>query len=390
MSGRPGLGPILLTVFLDLLGFGLVIPLLGFYVEAFGATPGQVTGVMAVYSIAQFLAAPVWGTLSDRVGRRPVLIATIALQVLFLAAFATATSLWMVFVARALHGLCAANIGAAQAYVADVTEGKDRAKGMGLIGAAFGVGFSVGPAVGGLLAGYGLAAPIWVAASLSLINLVWVVARLPESRRPGTASAAHARTWSPAALLAGLRHPVVGLCIGLAFLATFAFAMVETTFQLVAEHRWFMGPREVGGLFAVIGLVGIVIQGGLIRRLVPRFGEGPLVLAGYAVNALGMLILGLTGPGAGVWAGCVVMAIGQSLSSPSLNSLISRATSEDEQGAVLGLNQSFSSLARATAPLVGGAVYTGWMPSGPLLVGAGLMALAAVVSAPATRRAAAA
>ncbi|MFM2161160.1 MAG: hypothetical protein RLZZ383_672, partial [Pseudomonadota bacterium] len=158
----PGLGPILLTVFLDLLGFGLVIPLLGFYAETFHATPGQVTALMASYSMAQFLAAPSWGVLSDRVGRRPVLLATVALGTVCLIGFAQATSLWQLFVFRTLHGLAAANIGTAQAYVADVTSGPDRAKGMGLVGAAFGVGFSVGPWVGGELSAISLAAPIWL------------------------------------------------------------------------------------------------------------------------------------------------------------------------------------------------------------------------------------
>ena len=384
---RPGLGPILLTVFLDLLGFGLVIPLMGFYAEQFSASPGQVTALMAAYSIAQFLFAPVWGAVSDRYGRRPVLIGSIGASVLFLGLFAMAQSYAALVVLRALHGVCAANIGTAQAYVADVTEGKDRAKGMGLIGAAFGVGFTVGPMVGGLLSGISLSAPIWLAAGLALINLVWVVARLPESRRAGEASAAHARSIDPRALLHGLAHPVVGLCLLLTFVATFSFAMMESTFQLVAEHVWGKGPRDVGYLFGVIGVVGIVIQGGLIRRLVPRFGEQRLITLGYAVNAAGMWRLAAAPAGPLVWLGCAVMAVGTSLANPSLQSLISRSAGEDEQGVVLGTNQSFSALARALAPLAGGVAYEQVGPLAPLMVGGALMWAAMALSVPAGRRA---
>lgn len=384
---RPGLGPIYLTVFLDLLGFGLVIPLMGFYAEQFKASPWQVTLLMSAYSLAQFLFAPVWGGISDRYGRRPVLIASIGASVLFLSLFASATSYAALVVLRALHGVCAANIGTAQAYVADVTEGKDRAKGMGMIGAAFGVGFTVGPFVGGVLSSYSLAAPIWLAAALAAINLVWVVARLPESRRPDASSEAHARTLNPGALLRGLQHPVVGLCILLTFVGTFSFAMMESTFQLVAEHVWGKGPRDVGYLFGLIGVVGIVIQGGMIRRLVPKYGEQRLVTLGYLLIALGMGSLAFVPAGAGVWLGCGVMAVGTSLANPSLQSLISRSTRADEQGAVLGVNQSFSALARSVAPVTGGLLYERFEPTTPMLAGAVLMVAAMLLSVPATRRA---
>jgi MFS family permease len=378
----PGLGPILLTVFLDLLGFGLVIPLLGFYAEAFDATPGQVTTLMACYSLAQFLAAPSWGALSDRVGRRPVLLATVALGTLCLVGFAQATSLWQLFVFRTLHGLAAANIGTAQAYVADVTTGPDRAKGMGLVGAAFGVGFSVGPWLGGELSAVSLSAPIWVAAAFGLVNLVWMAFALPESR-PGTPTSSVARSRDPRALFRALGHPVVGHAIALAFLGTFAFAMVESTFQLVAEHVWSYDAPTVGRLFGVIGVVGIVVQGGLLRRLVPRYGEARLLRWGYAINAVGVTILATASPGVPVVAGAGVMALGTSLIGPNLNALLSRATSADEQGWVLGTSQSFASLARALAPLLGGWSYTALGPRGPMGVGALLLLAAWAWSGPA-------
>jgi DHA1 family tetracycline resistance protein-like MFS transporter len=385
---RPGLGPILLTVFLDLLGFGLVIPLLSFYAETFHATPLQVTALMACYSVAQFLGAPMWGALSDRVGRRPVLLISIAGSAIFLAAFASATSLGGLFLWRTLHGLAAANVSTAQAYVADITEGAERTKGMGLIGAAFGVGFSLGPFIGGQLSPWGLAAPIWLAAALSAINLVWAWFGLPESRR-GTEPVAgeRRRVAHPSALLRGLRHPVVGSAIGLLFIATFAFAMMESTFALVAEHLWQMGARDVGNLFGMIGGIGIIVQGGLVGRLAARLGERRLVIVGYSLNAAGMAVLGTAAAGWGVWAGCFLLALGSSLATPALNSLISRATSADEQGAVLGVSQSFSALARAVAPGVGGLLYTTWRPGGAMIAGAVLMVMALLGAGQATRKA---
>lgn len=392
---RPGLGPVLLTVLLDLLGFGLVIPLLSFYAEDFGATPLQVTMLMASYSVAQFLVAPAWGALSDRVGRRPVMLASIAGTVVFLSAFAAATELWMLFLFRTLHGACAANIGAAQAYVADVTKPEDRARGMGLIGAAFGLGFTLGPMVGGLLAEFGLSTPIWLAAAMSAINLVWVWFGLPESRRPGATPAGHRRTLDPNQVLATLSHPVVGMAVGLTFVATFAFSMLESTFALVAEHDWSMTPRTVGGLFGGIGVIGIVIQGGLIGRLSKRYGEGRLLVAGYVCTASGMATLAATAPGrlwmvdgwVGIVSGCLLLALGTSLSNPSLSSLISRGTTADEQGRVLGVNQSLAALARAAAPATGGLLYTGWYHGGAFASGALLMTTALLLAIPAVRRA---
>jgi MFS family permease len=379
------LGPVLLTVLLDLLGFGLVIPLLSYYSEQFGATPFQVTCLMASYSLAQFVFAPVWGGLSDRIGRRPVMLISIGGTALGLAAFALAPSLLWLFVARVATGMCAANIGTAQAYVADVTQPKDRAKGMGMIGAAFGVGFSFGPWVGGELSAYGLAVPIWAAAGLSAVNFVWALFGLPESR-PLEARAKVPRVRDPRLIVSALQHPVVGAAIGLTFVATFAFAMLESSFSLVAEHQWGMDAVGVGRLFGVIGTIGIVIQGGLIGRLSRRFGERVLVGVGYAGTAAGMLTLGFAASSAAIWTGCVLIAIGNSLSTPSLQALISQGAG-DHQGALLGVIQSLGALARTTAPPLGGAAFARIGSGAPMVVGAALMAIALLISIPATRRA---
>jgi DHA1 family tetracycline resistance protein-like MFS transporter len=382
MSAERGrsLGPVLLTVMLDLLGFGIVIPLMSFYAEAFAATPLQVALLMSVYSVAQFLAAPVWGGLSDRVGRRPVMLASIAGGTLALAGFASATNLTTLFIFRALHGVFAANISAAQAYVADITGPEDRARGMGLIGASFGLGFSLGPAIGGELSAWGLSTPIWFAAALSAINLVWAYFGLPESVPLAGARARTQRTIDPRAMLATLSHPVVGRPILLAFLSTFGFAMMESTFGLVAEHRWGMTAQGVGRQFFLIGVVGILIQGGAIGRLVKRFGEIGLLRVGYPLQVAALVLLVALSDSLAISLTCGLLALGSSMCTPSVNALVSRGAHADEQGAVLGVNQSMGALARATAPAIGGALYQGWFDAGAFVVSACILSIAAMVA----------
>jgi DHA1 family tetracycline resistance protein-like MFS transporter len=398
MSGSPSfirpLLPVLLTVLLDLLGFGIVIPLLNFYAEDLGAHSGlTVTLLMASYSVAQFVFSPVWGAVSDRIGRRPVMLVSIALTCLSLIGFASSSSLWMLFLFRTLNGLFAANISTAQACVADVTTPENRARGMGLIGASFGIGFTLGPAIGAGMSYFGNAAPFWFAAALSAVNFVWALWGLPETRRPGAASHER-RSLDPRVWLHGLAHPVVGLAILMTFVATFAFSMMETTFGLAAAHAWGFTRASVGGFFFLMGMIGIVIQGGLIGRLSKRFGEAKLVIFGYACNVIGMALLAgavlWKDTGASVpmrWVGALFLALGSSTANPSLSSLISRGADADEQGAILGANQSLSALARATAPTVGGLLYDGWFAGGAFAAGAAMLALALPLAIPAVNRA---
>lgn len=369
--------PVLLTVFLDLLGFGLVIPLLTFYAEQHDAGPQQVTLLMACYSLAQLLMAPLWGSLSDRVGRRPVLLVSIGASALFLAGFAAAQQLWLLFLFRTLHGACAANISTAQAAVADLTPPEKRAMGMGLIGAAFGVGFTLGPWMGGELAVFGYTTPIWVAAALSAFNFVLALVLLPETRGlQGTGAPAHAqRTLDPRRFLAVARHPVVGLSVVLTFVTTLAFAMMESTFTLFAEHVRGLDAPTVGRYFGAAGLVMILVQGGLIGRLVKRFGEGPLVPVGLALLSLGLLALPFAPPPGAMVAIFVLIAIGQGVASPSLQALVSKGTSADEQGFVLGANQSMSALARVVGPVLGGLLFAHLAPQAPFLGAALVLAV---------------
>ena len=366
------LSPILLCIFLDLVGFGIVIPLLTFYAEDYHASPGQVTLLMAVYSLAQFLFAPIWGGLSDRYGRRPILLASIAATSIFLALFAAASQLWMLFLFRALHGACAANISTAQAAVADVTPPEKRAIGMGLIGAAFGVGFTVGPFIGGETAHFGHAVPIWIAAGLSAINFVVALILLPETRKAGSGGV-RPRPLSPAAFVRVARHPVVGLCVVLTFVLTMAFAIMESSFTLFAEHARSLQAQEVGRMFGIAGLVMIFIQGGLIRPLIKRFGEAPLVPAGVAILAVGLALLPFAPPFGPMVTVFVMMAVGQGISGPSLSALISNGASDEEQGFVLGTNQSMSALARALGPSFSGLLFQYIAPAAPFLISSAIL-----------------
>lgn len=384
MATRPLL-VVFLTVALDLVGFGLVIPLLAFYAESFDASAFEVTSLMTCYSLAQFVAAPIWGQVSDRYGRRPALLASILMTAVMLAAFASATSLWMLFLFRTLHGVMTANIAIAQACVADLTTPETRAKGMGLIGVAFGLGFTLGPFLGGELATISLTAPIWAAAGLSMLNFGLGLAFLPETRRPD--SKIEGRTISPSALADAIRHPVVGPCVILTFIYILAFAAMESTFTLFAEHEHGLRPQDVGRLFGLIGIVGAVVQGGLIGKLVKRFGEAALVPPGLVLLAFGLVLLPLMPMGAPTLVVFAIIATAQGIASPALQSLVSRGAGAHEQGKILGSNQSMGALARAIGPILGGTLFARVGHGAPFYASAALVLVAAGYSVHAVARA---
>jgi MFS family permease len=384
MKMRPIL-VVFLTVVLDLVGFGIVIPLLPFYAESLSATALQVTLLMACYSAAQFFFAPLWGQLSDRIGRRPVLVTSVGLTAVMLTGFASANALWMLFLFRTLHGAMTANISTAQACMADLTTPENRAKGMGLIGAAFGIGFTLGPFIGGELAQHSLTLPLWIAAGLSAVNFLLALAWLPETRHPG--SVRTDRSISPRALWNAVRAPAIGLCILLTFVQVFSFALMESTFTLFAQKAHGMEPKDVGRLFGLVGVIGVVVQGGLIGRLVKRFGERPLIPLGLGLLAAGLVAMPAATPGAALSATFGVIAIGQGLATPSLQALISRSAAASDQGSVLGSAQSISALARTTGPALGGVLFSGLGPSAPFYVSAALLLCGVMLSFPATSRA---
>ena len=373
-----------LIVFVDLVGFGLVIPLLPFYAVRFAASPQQVTLLLAVYSLMQLFTAPLWGKLSDRVGRRPVLIASMAASVLAYLWIGSATALWMLFAARAFAGACAGNIAAAQAYIADVTKPEDRARGMGLIGAAFGLGFIIGPALGGLLAGTDpvttdVETPAWVAAGLSFVALCGVALVLPESLpadRRGQGPS-HSRV---SAILGVLGRPVLSRLILIFFLVILAFAGMESTFALWAIGQFGWGPRQVGYVFAYVGLISAILQGGLIGRLTRRFGEERLLFCGLALIGAGLLVLPVSREIPILGIAVTLLALGMGLMQPSLNSLISRRAGREEQGEVMGVSQSIGSLSRVLGPAAAGFFFAEFGRNAAFFWGAALVAAALMVA----------
>lgn len=369
-----------LVVFVDLVGFGLIIPLLPFYGEHFHASPATVGLLMAIYSFAQFLAAPMWGRLSDRFGRRPVLVITLGGATLSYLWLAFAQELWMLFAARALGGLMAGNIATAFAYVADVTTPANRARGMGIVGAAFGLGFIFGPAIGGMLAGHDPAnadytSPALLAMALSATAMVLTLALLPESlpaevRRAHGAMSRRSR-WQM--LMTALRQPGVGRLILIAFLATFVFAGMETTFAMWSRRSFGWGPEQNGYLFAFVGLISAVVQGSLVGRLAHVFGERRLIAGGSALLAAGMLAIPFAASPPLLWPAMLIVAVGFSLMTPSLNAMISLSVDAGVQGGTMGVSRSATTLARVLGPGFAGLLFEMLGKDWPFFAGALVM-----------------
>jgi len=379
---------VFLTVLLDLLGFGMILPILPFYGQQYGASDFQVGLLFASYSLAQLVCSPLLGRLSDRFGRRNLLLVSIAVNVVAHTVFAFAGSYWILVLARTASGVAASNIAIAQAFMADVTPRAERSKAMGLIGAAFGLGFVLGPAFGGLLSLVSrLAVPLG-AAGLALVNLLLASLFLPESRplevrtrRPTTGPA-------PSLLLAVARDlPLFGL-MTLAFVVTLCFAVMESTLALFAQARFGWGDFEISGVFVFIGVMVVVIQGGLIGFLVRRFGERRLVPAGIAFMAGGLLVMSASVVPPLLFAAAALLALGAGLHNPTYVGLLSRLADEESQGGVLGLSRSFSSLARVVGPLVGTWVFQHVGLEAPFLQAGVLMVVAFLAALWVVRRAA--
>lgn len=375
--------PILfLIVLIDLIGFGLVIPLLPFYAERFAASPQQVTLLLATFSLMQMLTAPVWGRLSDRVGRRPVLMISMAAAALAYLWLAFADALWMLFAARALAGACAGNIAAAQAYIADVTPPEKRAHGMGMIGAAFGLGFIIGPALGGVVAGNQLAtadlrSPGLIACGLSLAAFLGVLTLLRESLPQGLAP--RPRKGRFTALRDAVGRKTLAPLLLIFFLAILAFGGMEAVFALWAMAQFGWGPEQIGYVFTYVGLLSAIMQGGLIRRLVPRFGEERLLVVGLGLIAIGLLAIPLSHDLPLLIVAVSFLALGMGAMQPSLNSLISRRAGAEEQGEVMGVAQSVGSLSRVLGPILAGALFAGLGRGSPFLAGMLLVVAAAAI-----------
>ncbi len=383
MKRQASLGILFLVVFVDLLGFGMVIPVMPIYAEHLGASEAATGWLSTGYSLMQFVFAPIWGRLSDRVGRRPVLLVSIAMTAMAFLLYGLAGSFVVLLLSRLFAGAATANIAIAQAYVADVTTPEGRAKGMGMIGAAFGLGFVFGPAVGGLLAGYSLAAPGLAAAALSLLNLVGAFFLLPEPADHKTAARSRGRF---DALRDEFRKPGIRRILFIYLVVTLAFSAMEATYAFLAHRHFGLNDRHVSWLFTYIGVIVVLVQGGLIGPLTRRFGEKRLLVAGTILQAVGLAALPFSSGVTGLLMASAPLAFGSGLSSPSIMSLLSRYSRAEDQGGTLGIGQSASALGRIVGPLAGTTSFAAWNAA-PYLGGAALMvvgaAVGATVSAPA-------
>ncbi|MFO0588793.1 MAG: MFS transporter [Polyangiaceae bacterium] len=389
---KASLGTIFLTVFLDLLGFGLVVPYLPGVARDHGASPLVATLLGAAYSAMQFLFVPFWGHLSDRTGRRPILLASIAASAIAMAALGMVDSLAGLFVARIFAGIATANIAVAAAYIADVTKPEERARGMGMIGAAIGLGFVLGPVIGGLLQAHSPiervgALPAFAAAALSLLNLLFAALFLPESlaeadrgKKVRSASPLDLQRFRVALAIDGVAAAVL-----VQFIVTLSFSGLEQTFRLFTEDGFHLGAKETGYILGVVGVTLILVQGALIRPLRKVFGERTLVRAGAAIEAAGFAVVAMSPVLLGgsvpiLVVGMAVIALGSGLVNPCLSAHVSRLGAAEGQGAILGVLQASGALARVFGPASGGLLYQTLGPRAPYATGVFGMLLAAALS----------
>lgn len=385
---RTSLLVLFLTVFIDLIGFGMVIPFLSFYAREYGASGVTVGMVVGVYSIMQFFFAPIWGRLSDRVGRRPIILVSLTASVAGYLLFAFAHSLTLLLLSRVIAGIGGANIGTAQAYISDTTSPENRARGMGLIGAAFGMGFILGPPLSGILSTIGTKhglpgnlIPGLVAAGMSFTALLVALSVLAESKpkdlvpRSGRPPQFDTRLWRE---IAG-SHVLTSLIVCL-FLTLLAVAGMETSVTLHGRDRFNFRQMDMSYLFLFMGMIVATIQGGLIGRIVKRIGERKVIIIGAASFTLGFLLIPSIWRVPLLYGVAFFIAIGQGLCYPSLTALVSKSSPESERGSILGLATSAGSLARFLGPLLSGALYDWAKVSGAFYGGAVLMFAALIIA----------
>ena len=366
-TSKSQLGLLFLAVFIDLLGFGIIIPLLPFFAVELGASPFVYTTLAASYSIMQFIFAPFWGKISDRVGRRPIILMGIFGSFIGFLLFGLSYELWMLFGSRIIAGIfTAATLTTAQAYIADSTPPQKRAAAFGMLGVAFGLGFAFGPVIGGFLSTvhfFGMsdfALPSFFAAGLSLINLlgasIWLPESLPEDLKGKVASKKHSLSLTELGRIRS--YPNVALIIASFAIITFAFSGFEVIFALFANHvNSSIQAATIGYILGYVGIIVILGQGAIIRPMVSMFGEKQTILAGLILTAIGLISLTATSSLLSIFIAMTPLALGVSLSNPALNSALSKSVPRDQQGSVLGTNQGMSSLMRIVGPLFAGALF---------------------------------
>lgn len=378
-KGKAALLLIFFTVFIDLVGFGLIIPVLPTYAQQLHAEEWVVGCVIATYSVLQFLFTPFWGRLSDKIGRRPVLLISLAASAIGYLIWGFSNTLIALFISRAVAGAGNANIAVAQAYVSDVTTPENRAKGMGLVGAAFGLGFVLGPAIGMAFVGLGLQAIGLIAAGLSLLDLVLTFFLLPEP--PVRSNAAHERFSTDKNFYFNtIFDPKLRTSLLIFFISTFAFANMEATIVMLTNNQFHFTPKDNTVMFLYIGLLIVFVQGGMIHRLTKKYGEKKLIGIGSIMVALGLVLTPVT---SNLWVLGVALfflAVGSGLNNPANQSMLSKLAPAEKTGGVLGVGQSLSTLGRIAGPLVGAFAFQYLGNSSPYFIGAVAMVVAFVLS----------
>ena len=370
-----------LIVLIDMLGFALIVPLLAFFADTFGATAFQTGLLVASYAAMQMISAPILGRISDRFGRRPVFLISILGTFIGFLILGLAHSLWMLFVSRILSGLTAGNISVAQAYIADVTDEKNRARGMGMLGAAFGIGFILGPALGGTLSVYGFAVPAFVSAALCFINLLTVFFWLPESLTPERRSQLMAQEKADVsfgALLAALQHPSAGPLLWVRFGFAIAFNSFQSVFALYTLSKFGLTAQQTGYILAYVGIVLVIMQGGLIGPLSARFKESHLLLAFTIFATIGLFGWAVVQTVPGLLAAMFPLAIGAGSFNAVINSAISKTVSHDEVGGMLGFSAGLESSTRVVMPALASYLLGRFGPSTPGYMATLVMAIVVV------------
>lgn len=375
------LGLMFLTVFIDLIGFGIIIPLLPLYAKQFGASGLTVGLLLMSYSLMQFFFAPMWGRLSDKIGRRPVLLISLATSALGYTVWGFSTSLAMLFLSRIIAGFGNANLAVAQAYIADVTPEEYRAQGMGMIGAAFGLGFVLGPAIAGIAISCGINPGVlgYIAAAFSIVDLIFTAICLPEPvERRGKAH----DVFSLGAnfFFDTLTNKKFSLSLFIIFISTFAFANMETTLVLLTSKYYNFTMAQNSYLFAGLGLVMVVIQGGLIRQLSKKYPDAQLVSIGTALIAVGLVLTPATHSLVVLCVALIILATGSGINNPSNSSLLSKLSPGDQTGGVMGIGQSMSTLGRILGPVAGGYLFDAMGAGSPYWLGAAAMMIACLLS----------
>jgi DHA1 family tetracycline resistance protein-like MFS transporter len=374
----PGFGVLWTTVAVDLLGFGIVVPLLPLYARHLGASSASVGLLLAAFSAAQFVCAPLLGRLSDRVGRKPVLIVSLIGTAAASLLTGIAGTLWLLLVARVLDGASGGSVAVAQASATDLVEPADRTRVFGLLGAAYGVGFVIGPAVGGLAALGGTRLPFFVAAGIAAVNALVALRRLPETRRePGAGDLSLNPGGAPGTLRTTVQTIAVPATCTALLVA--AFSAFEATFALFGQRRLGFGLADIGAVFTMVGLVAAAVQGGLAHRLAARVGNATCLRIGLVAEGVGLVLLPTVHARVELVLPLVLVTAGQSLSTPALNALVVGRVGEDGSGAALGVQQGFSALARIVGPAVGGVLFAVGVAA-PFVGGALVLAGAVVFS----------